>query len=218
MPAVWIWAGPLQPRSLETDFLAGLGGAAKAWPAPGATAAHESSKATFARLDPKHFWKDGKFTAGMESMNLAGLANEGAGAQAGGAGGTDAKGNKVQGDKGSTILLFTTLEFEAPKFVEFRLMTPGGAVWNTPARLQAKAWLGGKEIQEGTTYQLEKGRYPFLIQAGLGTCEKGGKIWIAPRLVDKGTGFTRKQAEYEKARKVWETYKAQAEKPFVLQP
>jgi hypothetical protein len=151
----------------------------------------------FAAADTKHVWRDGKFTAGLDALDLAGLAGQ---------------------DPDSTVYIFTVLENDRARYVEFRLLTPGGALWNKPERIEAAAWLAGRPAKEGETYHLQKGSYPLLIQAALGQCERGGKIWIAPRFVDLGAAFSRRRERFDEQVKVWQAYQGAAGKLFLLAP
>jgi hypothetical protein len=194
-PANWTVAGPFQPKTLETDFLKAMGGASNALLRSGQEVVHRG-KAYSARVVGTNDWfKHGNFTRNYDSLDLTALTG---------------------GQFDRTLHLFTVLENDAERCVEFRLLSPGGIMWNTAARLDALVWFAGRSIRDGTVCKLAKGRYPLAIQVATGTCESWGKIWMAPRFVDVTERVAERQRDYERAVARWPEYQAQLPRLFVL--
>jgi outer membrane protein assembly factor BamB len=195
MPAKWLVAAPFKPRTLETDLLVALGGRAKARPAPGTKVSAEGKEVEFRALAPTAVWRDPKFTGGLDAVDLV---------------------EPIGKDWNSTALLYTVLDNDAERIVEARVLTPGGIQWNAKDRLEAAIWVGGVRVVEGDLVRLPAGKVPVLIQAGVGELKTSGKIWMAPRFVDR-TGDVAGQLEKLKARKaVWDAFRKSSSELAVL--
>jgi hypothetical protein len=198
MPPRWLWAGPLKPKSLEIDFLEGVGGREKARPAPGLAASHGGESVRFAPTEAGHTWTSDKFTAGMEALDLTTI---------------------LKNSWDSTALFYSVVENDRPRFAEFRLLTPKGEGWHPPERLQAAAWVGGVRVADGGAVKLPAGQVPVLVQAASGTLPHSGKIWMAPRLVDRTLHCSRVEEEHGRKVKAWRAYQAaRGGETFVLDP
>jgi hypothetical protein len=156
------------------------------------------------------------------------------GGRGGGPGGRGSPGRREPGaGRGDVRGVRQGIDNDRPRQVRFRLRTPKDR-WNFQYKLDAAAWLGGRaiRIQDETNWQrwgpmppidnpeilaLDPGRYPLMIQVGIGKTEGWGKIWMAPRFVDVTEERRREQAAYEKARADWAAYLAKSQELFVLE-
>jgi outer membrane protein assembly factor BamB len=196
-PDRWVVAGPFTGRDLTKDYLAGLGGRTAAAPKAGDIAELAGEKGTFRALADADFWTDPRFTNGMKSVDVtAALAH-----------------------KSETSALFATMvENDAPRYARVKLLTPDGISWNYKQRLDTLTWFAGQPVDEKAVYKLERGAYPLLIQATIGTTEGWGRIWMAPRLVDVTPETERKLNDYVRRSAGWPAYQAGLAQPFVLAP
>lgn len=192
-PKEWIVLGPFKPRTLATDFLAGIGGATNAVLKMGQDIKYRTKTYSTRDLGAHEWFKpsEKKFTEGVEAIDVS----------------------KIVGREWDTTeYFFTVLEFDSPRCVQFRLLTPGGNTWHPKSRLEALAWLAGTPIEDGTMVRVAKGRYPLMLQVAVGTCESRGVIWMAPRFAD----VTGRVVEYERAVARWPAYRASLKELFVL--
>jgi hypothetical protein len=193
----WLLAGPFRPRSLEVDFLTGIGGRDRARPAPGTKVKHKDGESLFLPLAPEHFWRDVKFTSGFDAIGILGA---------------------VDREMECTVYLYTVIDNPQPRFAELQILTPGGLRWNTADRLEATAFIGGRQVEEGEVVHLGPGAIPMMVQISLGTLKGGGKIWLAPRLIDRTATYAAQRERYEEKLKTWRAFQQTAEKLFVLEP
>ena len=194
-PKEWIVLGPFKPRTLATDFLAGIGGATNAVLKMGQDIKYRTKTYSTRDLGAHEWFTNKTFTAGVEAIDVS----------------------KIIGRKWhATEYFFTVLEFDSPRCVQFRLLTPGGNIWNPKSRLEALAWLAGTPIEDGTMVKVAKGRYPLMLQVAVGTCESWGVIWMAPRFADVTGRIVDREAEYERAVARWPVYQASLKELFVL--
>lgn len=196
-PDAWVAAGPFAGRNLETDYLASLGGRTNAAPKAGDTASLKTEEARFRALADADFWTDPRFTNGRKSVDLTGV---------------------LQRKAGVCGILSTVIDNEAPRYVRVQMLTPDGLAWNYRQRLEWLAWLAGQPVDVRTTYRLQEGHYPLLIQAGIGEVEQWGRIWMAPRLVDVTAEVEKRQAEYARRAAGWPAYQAALQQPFAFAP
>jgi outer membrane protein assembly factor BamB len=197
MPRQWLIAGPFKPKSLDEDFLKGLGGRKNARPAPGQAVKAGGADAAFQPLDPKHFWRDTKFTGGYEAVDLR---------------------DAMAGGGDLIAYLFTVLDNDQPRYAELILLTPKGEQWNTKERLDYKVWIGSVAVKEGDVVRLEKGKIPILIQAAIGTLTASGKVWFAPRWVDRTSVYAGQQERFDKANAAWQAYLKGKDQLLILKP
>jgi len=198
MPTGWLMAGPFKPRSLKTDFLESLGGVSKARPGLKLPVKYKDAELAFQALDPKCIWRDPKFTAGFDSVDVAAaLANA----------------------WDSTACFYTVIHNDAPapRVVELVALSPGGERWNTPDRLEIQAWAGATRLAEGKLYLLPKGPVPFMVVAGLGTLQSAGKVWMSPRFRERPE-YAARMRHFEEQKRVWAAYQARGAELFVLSP
>jgi hypothetical protein len=193
-PARWVAIGPFAGRDLDRDDLAALGGRAGAVLKPGDSAASAGGAIVARALGEAHFWKHFKFTGDLTSIDVTATMDRKANANG---------------------YFFTVVEADAPRCVRFALQTPADQ-WNMPANLQMRAWLGGTPIEPGELLVLEKGRYPLMVQAALGTFSGDGKVWMAPRFEDETEAYLRKKRACEETSAWWPEYEADSKKLFVL--
>ena len=191
-PKTWVALGPFSPDAAALDVPGVLSDAIlKA----GQTVEVHGATRTAAALDARAWFQHPKFTAGLQAIALSDVVGRTANV---------------------TEYLFAALEFDAPGYFEFRLLTPNGEIWNPPSRLTGQAWLAGRPVEDGCVLKLEKGRYPLMVRARIGECEPHGHIWMAPRLADVTAEVVRRQAEYERALSRWPKYVAESAGLFVL--
>jgi|GEM_PF-1812097 len=191
MPKQWLFAGPIPQRSLEKDFLAGLGGREKLVPAPGTEFTAAGAKFRFAPLEPNAIWQD-RHSGDRPTIDL-----------------TAAHHKKWQ----TTGYYFTVLTNDKPRYVTFKLLLPDANPWK--ARLDTLHWLAGAPIAEKQIIRLLAGQWPLMIQAGLGECEPWGKIFMLPRFLDITAATEQKLKDYQAAAARWQSYQAEP-KSFVL--
>jgi hypothetical protein len=192
--AAWTVVGPFAGRDLERDHLAALGGRTAAVLAAGVSVPVEGGQAPARRLDESHVFKHFKFTEDMRSVDITAAL--------------DRKTN-------ATGYFFTAVEVDAPRYVRFALKSPYD-MWNTPDKLQARAWLAGQILEEGKLVALEKGSYPLMIQVSIGEYGGDHKIWMAPRFVDETDAYLKSQRAYDETKAWWPEYEAARGKLFVL--
>ena len=195
VPANWVAVGPIKPRSLEKDYLAALGGASNVVLKAGQEIAYRSKKYPVRRLGTNEWFKDGTFTAGLDAIDVSAVV-----------------GRKWK----TTAYFYTVLELDSDRALTFNLLSPGGVLWNTRSRLDAKVWFAGRPIEERTVMEVSKGRYPLMLQVGVGKCEEWGKIWMAPRFVDVTKDLAEQRRAYDDAMTRWPEYVAAHDKLFVL--
>jgi len=205
MPAKLLFGGPVKPQSLEEDFLKAIGGRENPKVEAGKKIKFKDQEFAFQPVEfARSVWSHPKFTAGFDSIDVRTVVTEGQ------------KQESKMNDH-TTIYLYAVINNDKPRFVELRDLTPGDDHWNKKEQMQNRFWLGGKEIKVQDVVEIEKGRIPFLIQVSVGTCDtSGGKIWMAPRLIDKTDKYGGEKQKYLAARKVWDAYAAAKDKPFVL--
>jgi hypothetical protein len=196
MPRRWLIAGPFTPKSLDEDFLKTLGGRQQARPAPGQAVKFAGGEASFQALDAKHLWQDAKFTGGYEAVDVLGA---------------------IGGNGDSTLYLSTVVDNDQPRYAELLMLTPKGDQWNTKERLDYLVWIGGQAVKEGEVIRLEQGKIPVVIQVALAKVPSG-KVWFAPRLVDKTPAYAGLQERFEKADAVWQAYQKVKDQLFTLKP
>lgn len=195
MPSPWLWAAPIPGRNLTNDFLAALGGIAKAMPSPDTTFTVGGKAYGFQLLNTNHVWQHPRFTANRPAIDLTAVHNR---------------------QFHTTGLYVTTLENEKARWVRLELLTPGRSHFRS--QLDFAVFLSGKKIEENTPIRLPAGRHPLFIQATIGQCETWGKIWMHPRLIDVTDETEKRMAQYQKNQENWRQYQAnEAGKPFVLE-
>jgi hypothetical protein len=197
LPGAWLVAGPFKPKSMDTDFLAPIGGHAAARPFPGLTVKCGATEVPFRLMDPAHTWRDAKFTAGMSSLKI---------------------GPALGGQWDSSVYYYTVISNDALRVVEARILSPGGVQWNGPERLRAAIWIGATKVSEEKLYRIPKGHVPVLVQASVGALTGGGNIWMAPRLADRTPEVSRQISAYEEQSAAWAAFQAEKDTPFVLAP
>ena len=178
-PEEWVTLGPFKPRSLVMDFLAGIGGASNAVLKAGLEIKYKTKTYLPKAIGPDGWFRpnDKKFTAGVDSIDVS---------------------RAIDRQWHRTEYFYTVLEFDSPRCIEFRLLSPGGNIWNPKSRLDARVWLAGHPIENGSVLSVQKGRYPLMLQVGVGTCEAWGAIWMAPRFADVTGVIADRQVEYQK--------------------
>lgn len=191
----WLFAGPFYPRSLETDFLKAISGRGRATPEAGQEVMNGGKTVTFAALTDQQTWLHGKFTGGVKSLDVT---------------------TTVPKELESTVYYYTVIDNDEPRDVEFKLFSPRGEQWNTPELFQAIALVGGQPVKENEAVYLQTGKIPVMIQVSKGAMKGGGKIWFAPRFVDRSGRYARKREEFARACKVWHDYQAHKDELFVL--
>jgi hypothetical protein len=197
MPTGWLICGPFKPKSLETDFLKDMGGREKANPAAGAEVKSAEGDCAFWALNPKFIWQDAKFTGGYQAYDLR-----------------DAIG-KVDD---CTLYLYTVLDNPATHFAEMQMLTPKGEQWNPKKILDYAIWMGGKPVKENVVIQLLPGKIPILIQVTLGAMKGAGKIWMAPRFLDRTPGYAGILERHQKALAAWEAFQKAQGQVMELKP
>jgi len=156
---------------------------------------YKEEKYTFRILEESARWKHERFTKNHRAIDLMSASNR--------------KSN-------TTSYFFTSVDNDAPRYVQFDPLTPGGDFWNTEQRLLVTAWLSGRRIEHGQVLKLQKGRYPLMLRVAMGECEEGGKIWMGPRLRDVTQCVIQQTAEYERDRAAWPEYERRLGELFVL--
>ena len=188
MPDAWLYCGPFKGRSLETDFLACLGGRLGARPASGTLVTHADTNHTFRAVASKHLWSHWRFTSDMKALDFK---------------------SAVSNAFDCTTYYHTVISNDRPRYVRFRFLTPGGEDWNDKERLLAVTWLAGRPLNEKPVYRLAPGHYPLLMQVSIGRTRKnGGKIWAAPRFIDVTAEHEQRERDYETRRRQWQEYQA----------
>lgn len=243
MIADWLCAGPFTPSTVQVDFLASLGGGAKARPGAGTEVAFvpkaaaesvedpdcapptgDAATRSFARFDSAKFrWTDrNKWTQKLDPIDLTkltGSVHKGGGSW-----------RKTQ-NRAETWYFYTILENDKRRSVQFRLLTPGGEKWMTLEMVSAKVWIGGKPVDLGRwhegrlleareCFQLEPGRYAVMMQIAVGkTLRVWDKIWIAPRFIDHDVvaADAEQLKEYETRKAEWVAYQAALAKGVTLE-
>lgn len=196
-PPDWLVAGPFKPRSLDIDFLKPIGGRGKARPTAGQAVRHDGKEIAFQALGRKCLWRHPKFTAGVDSLDL---------------------GEAMKTNWNSTVYFYTVLDNDAPRIVEARFLSPGGGTWNTPDRVVAAMWVGATRVEEGGVLRMPKGKVPVLFQVSLGSVPSPGKIWLAPRFIDRTDELGEKVERHERAAKTWAAYQKRRDELFTLGP
>jgi hypothetical protein len=115
-----------------------------------------------------------------------------------------------------TTYFCSVVDNDKPRYVRFRLLTPDGKSWNYKARLDSRAWLSGREIDEKGICRLDTGLHTLMIQLSVGTVESWGKIWIAPRFTDVSEEYEKKMATYQKVSAGWPEYQESLKQLLVL--
>ena len=205
MPMEWLFSGPIKPQTLEEDFLKSIGGREKPKVEAGKKIKYKDQEFAFAPLDvAKSIWGHPKFTAGFDSVCVRFAARVGVTKE------------KERNDN-STVYLYTVIDNDKPRFVELNVLSPGGVQWNKKEQIQTRIWLNGVAAKDRDVVAIAEGKIPIMIQVSVGTCSSsGGKIWMAPRLVDRTDKYAGEKKNFEAASKVWEAYAAAKDKPFVL--
>ncbi len=193
-PTNWVVVGPLAPRSVEQDFLAAWGGASNAVVTAGRELALAGKTYAARALTDEWFTHD-QFTAGKNAIDVSAV---------------------VHREWHTTACLFSVIEFDAERVVEFRLPTPGGVMWNPTSRLETRAWLAGRPLPDGAMLRVARGRYPLMLQVGVGDCDTWGKIWMAPRFTDVTEAAAEAERRYANALADWRAVQADAGKLFVV--
>lgn len=194
MPIHWLWAAPIPGRNLTNDFLAPLGGIAKALPAPGTAFTAGGKNYHFQSLTTNHLWQDKRFTANLPAIDLTAIHNR---------------------QFHTTGLYMTAIKNDKDRWVKVALLTPGRSHFRS--QLDFAVFLSGKRVEENVPIRLPAGRHVLFIQAAIGDCATWGKIWMCPRLIDV-TDTTEKALANDRAtQEAWRTYQeTEANKPFVL--
>ena len=205
MPEKWLCAGPFKPRTLDTDFLAPVGGRTNVLPVAGFAVEHEGTNIVFSPVQEKDRWKHPQFTDNMVALTVAAFGSEA---------GVSVLGSAWQ----STAYLYTVISNDSPRQVNFMMLTPAGWGWNFPSRVSGRAWLAGKPIDEKSCLVLDRGVYPLMLQISMGELEKPGRIWMAPRLIDVSETYAEDRARYERemAEQWPPAYVAAISMPFIL--
>ena len=191
----WLFAGPFKPRSHDTDFLEAIGGRAKAMPKEGQKVTHKDTTVAWTPVAENMAWRHGKFTGGVKSLDITATVGK---------------------EEDSSLYYYTVFDNEKARDVEFKLFSPRGEQWNTPALIKATVLVGGREVKENEIVYLQKGMIPVMVQVGKGAMTGGGKIWFAPRFIDRSSQFARKREEFVRASKVWADYQQQKDELFTL--
>jgi hypothetical protein len=195
IPELWLYCGPFAPRTLETDFLASLGGRVKARPVRGDIATYEKTSSVFRPVVSEHFWRDANFTCNMTALDFKGV---------------------VSNAFDTTTYYYTVIRNDRPRMVRFRMLTPGGENWNASATLQTIAWVASHPVNGQDTYSLPAGHFPLLIQVSIGTTKEGGRIWAAPRFTDITAVHEEQQRVFGERLAAWNRYKETIGKPPLL--
>lgn len=205
MPMKWLFSTPTKPQTLETDFLAAAGTREKAKVAAGQKVKHGDSEITFMAVDAERsIWSHPKFTAGFDSVDVR-IAL--------------ASGEELTKKKNdhSTVYLYTVIDNDKPRFVELCVLTPGGDHWNKKEQIETAMWLNGAPVKDRDVVELAKGKIPFMIQASVGTCgSTDGKIWMAPRLIDRTDKYAGERDRHAATARVWKAFQTAKGEPFVL--
>ena len=62
-----------------------------------------------------------------------------------------------------------------------------------------------------------KGKIPMMIQVSLGACNTNdGKIWMAPRFIDRTDKYSAEKKNFEDSAKVWKAFEAAKGSLFIL--
>jgi len=208
MPAKWLVSTAIEPMSLEIDFLEKIGGR-KARPEVGQKVKHGKAKSEIAwhvmEVVPGHksHFKHPQFSGGFDSVCVrtsADLSLDG----------SDRLSNR-------TLYFYTVINNKKDRYVELRILTPGGERWNGPEIFGARYFMNGPEVKPNDIVKMEKGLMPILIQVQFTTCNSGGKIWMAPRLTDHSIKYEGEVEEFETAKKVWDAYQKAEGERFVLE-
>jgi outer membrane protein assembly factor BamB len=194
-PTNWVAIGPFSPRSVEKDFLAELGGRSNSLLRTGTEVVRGGKTHQARPLTTNDWYCGGHFTAGMNAIDVSAV---------------------VKREWNRTAYLFTAVDVDAERALEFRLLTPGGVLWNTKERLEARAWLAGRPVRDGAVFEVSKGRYPLLLQVGVGTCDEWGKIWMAPRFADVTERVAEQRRRHAAAAARWPRYVEELKGLFVL--
>jgi len=103
-------------------------------------------------------------------------------------------------DYHSTVFYYTVVENDQPRLLEF-LCEHGGT----------RAFLAGRPLVKNGFVRLGKGRFPLLLQVGVGATEPWGRIWTTPRFVEAVEDHAKRAAErharelaaWERGRQAW---------------
>jgi hypothetical protein len=204
MPMQWLYSRAIKPRTLKTDFLASAGTREKIRVKPGQTISYDGGTCAFAPLDSKKsVWSHPKFTAGFDAACVRYTY----------AAGEDTK----EKNDHSTVYLYTIIDNDKPRFVELRVLCPNDR-WNSTEQIKTAVWLNGVRVEDEGIAELAAGRIPMMIQVAVGSCgTDSGKIWLAPRLIDRTDKYAAAKAKHLQAVKVWEQFQASKQKPLVLE-
>lgn len=205
MPMQLLFAGPVKPQTLEEDFLKAIGGRENPKVQAGRKIKFKDQEFAFQPVDfERSVWSHPKFTAGFDSIDVRMVVTPG-------------QEQKQKMNDNTTVYLYTVIDNDKPRFVELRDLTPGGDHWNKKEQMQNRFWLGGVEIKAQDVVEIQKGKIPFLIQVSVGSVgTSDGKIWMAPRLIDKTDKYAGEKKKFMAAKEAWEAYAAGKGKPFVL--
>jgi hypothetical protein len=107
----------------------------------------------------------------------------------------------INRDYHSTVYYYTVLENDEPRFVQY-LCQHGGT----------RAFLAGQELPRDGYLRLGKGKFPLLLQVGVGETTAWGQLFSTPRFVAATEDsakqamqrYERELADWEAGRKAWE--------------
>jgi hypothetical protein len=156
---------------------------------------YPDGESSFRPLAAEHFWRDVKFTAGFDAIGVL---------------------DAVDREMECTVYLYTIVDNPQPRQVELQILTPGGLRWNTTDRLEVATFVGGRLVDEGEVVHLRQGLIPVMVQVSLGSLNDGGKIWLAPRLIDRSAAHVAVRKRYDAQLKTWRAYQQAAGETFVL--
>jgi hypothetical protein len=208
MPQEWLVSTAIEPMSLDIDFLKTVGGY-KARPDLKQTVTDPDAKAPFTwremQITKEHpaFFNHPNFSGGFDSLCVRTAADP-----------SLVKGNRLVN---RTLYFYTVINNRQDRYVEPRILTPGGERWNGPDIFGARYFMNGIEVKPDEVVKMSKGLIPILIQVQYTTCNDGGRIWMAPRLLDRSMGAEAEVAEHEHAQKLWDAYQAEKNTRFVLE-
>ena len=189
----WLAVGPFPGRDLDKDYLGDKGGRAAAVLRQGEAISLSGKRLPVRPVEESHYFKHFKFTGDMKSIDITAVLDR-----------------KFH----TTGYFYTVIDVDSPRYVRFTLRSPFDR-WNPSDKLDARVWLSGQPLEEGTLVALEKGRYPLMIQVSIGDCG-AGKIWMAPRFTDETKAYLEKKRKHDEMAAWWPEYEASRAKLFVL--
>jgi hypothetical protein len=155
----WIAAGPFTPRA-GADFLAGLGGRAKARPELGTEVRHGQLARAFAPVEKHRVPPQAKYTRGLPALNANGPA---------------------EATPFSTSYYYCVLDVPRAGYYQVRFIAEGTDVWFGPGNLDCVMYLNGEAFEAKDIARLAEGRYPIMLEVHLGPSQPN--VFLIPRLI-----------------------------------